>query len=424
MEECVCRQYIQILQQELVPALGCTEPIAIAFAAAKAREVLGKMPQRIVASCSGNIIKNVKGVIVPTTGDMKGIDVSAVLGAVGGDSSLGLETLTPITPAHLATCRELLSQNICQVKLLEGVSNLQIILEVYADSDSALVEVCYAHTNIVRIEKNGQVLLDVRDQQSGSGHEGADYSTLDLPDIFAFATTGDISELQPTIDRQVQYNRAIAQEGLKNNYGASVGKTLLEVYGDRVENLARAWPAAGSDARMGGCVLPVVTNSGSGNQGMTVCLPVLAYAEHLHCDREKTTRALVLANLIAAYQKRGLGKLSAYCGAVSAACSAGAAITWLCGGSYQDVCTTITNTLANVSGIVCDGAKGSCAAKIASAVDAALLAHHMTQKGRTFGAGEGLVMDSADRTVDAVTRMGREGMRSTDVEILNIMIGK
>ena len=420
MDQHVYNEYLAILREEIVPALGCTEPIAIAYASAKARSVLGCLPEHITVKCSGNIIKNVKAVIVPTTGDMKGIETSAVLGAVGGNPDKKLEVLVCVTQEDLALTRELLKKKICSVELIEGVSSLQIIVEMTAGNESSLVEIAFSHTNIVRIEHNGALLF-----KKGLSIQNAtetDRSLLNLKDIYTFATTVNLEDVADLMERQVDCNLKIAREGLSNKYGANVGSTILEHYGDDVRNRARALPAAGSDARMNGCVLPVMINSGSGNQGMTVSLPVEVYAEELEVTREKKIRALVLSNLIGIYQKNELGKLSAYCGAVSAAVGAGAAIAYLNNASYEVIEETIVNTLGNVSGIVCDGAKASCAAKIASSVDAAILAYHMASERRGFRSGEGLVKDSAEQTLKSYGRMGREGMRATDVEILRIML--
>ena len=420
MDQHMYNEYLAILREEIVPALGCTEPIAIAYASAKARSVLGRLPEHITVKCSGNIIKNVKAVIVPTTGDMKGIETSAVLGAVGGNPDKKLEVLVDVTEEDLALTRELLKKKICSVELIEGVSSLQIIVEMTAGEDSSLVEIAFSHTNIVRIEHNGELLF-----KKGLTVQNAtetDRSLLNLKDIYAFAMTVNIEDVADLMERQVDCNLKIAREGLSNKYGANVGATILEHYGDDVRNRARAFPAAGSDARMNGCVLPVMINSGSGNQGMTVSLPVEVYAEELEVTREKKIRALVLSNLIGIYQKNELGKLSAYCGAVSAAVGAGAAIAYLNNASYDVIEETIVNTLGNVSGIVCDGAKASCAAKIASSVDAAILAYHMASERRGFHNGEGLVKESAEKTLKSYGRMGREGMRATDVEILRIML--
>ena len=420
MDQHVYNEYLAILREEIVPALGCTEPIAIAYASAKARSVLGCLPDHIPVKCSGNIIKNVKAVIVPTTGDMKGIETSAVLGAVGGNPDKKLEVLVGVTEEDLALTRELLKKKICSVELIEGVSSLQIIVEMTAGNESSLVEIAFSHTNIVRIEHNGALLF--KKGLSVQNATETDRSLLNLKDIYTFATTVNLEDVADLMERQVDCNLKIAREGLSNKYGANVGSTILEHYGDDVRNRARALPAAGSDARMNGCVLPVMINSGSGNQGMTVSLPVEVYAEELEVTREKKIRALVLSNLIGIYQKNELGKLSAYCGAVSAAVGAGAAIAYLNNASYEVIEETIVNTLGNVSGIVCDGAKASCAAKIASSVDAAILAYHMASERRGFRSGEGLVKDSAEKTLKSYGRMGREGMRATDVEILRIML--
>ena len=389
MNQNVYREYLAILREEIVPALGCTEPIAIAYAAAKARSVLGRLPEHIDVRCSGNIIKNVKAVIVPTTGNMKGIETSAVLGAVGGNPDKKLEVLTDVSPKDLELTWELLRKKICSVSLLEGVSNLQIIVEMTAGQESALVEIAFSHTNIVRIEHNGTVVM--KKGMSAQNATETNRSLLNLHDIYDFANTVDIAEVGGLMEDQVRCNMAIAREGLSNKYGANVGSTILEHYGSDARTMARALPAAGSDARMNGCVLPVMINSGSGNQGMTVSLPVQVFADALGVSREKKIRALVLSNLIAIYQKNELGKLSAYCGAVSAAVGAGAAIAYLHNADFDVIEGTIVNTLGNVSGIVCDGAKASCAAKIASSVDAAILAYYMASERRGFRNGEGLV---------------------------------
>ena len=420
MNQNVYREYLAILREEIVPALGCTEPIAIAYAAAKARSVLGRLPEHIDVRCSGNIIKNVKAVIVPTTGNMKGIETSAVLGAVGGNPDKKLEVPTDVSPKDLELTWELLRKKICSVSLLEGVSNLQIIVEMTAGQESALVEIAFSHTNIVRIEHNGTVVM--KKGMSAQNATETDRSLLNLHDIYDFANTVDIAEVGGLMEDQVRCNMAIAREGLSNKYGANVGSTILEHYGRDARTMARALPAAGSDARMNGCVLPVMINSGSGNQGMTVSLPVQVFADALGVSREKKIRALVLSNLIAIYQKNELGKLSAYCGAVSAAVGAGAAIAYLHNADFDVIEGTIVNTLGNVSGIVCDGAKASCAAKIASSVDAAILAYYMASERRGFRNGEGLVKESAEKTLKSYGRMGREGMRATDIEILRIML--
>ncbi len=421
MEQRLYQGCIQILKEELVPALGCTEPIAIAYAAAKARDVLGSMPEHIIVKCSGNIVKNVKGVIVPTTGDMRGIETSAVLGAVAGNPEGKLEVLEGVTKEDVELTKEYLKKKICEVQIIHGVSNLQIIVVATTEKEQVEVEICEDHTNIIRIEKNGENLLPIptankEEQRGGIVQE----LTLDL--IYNFVNSVYIDEIKDILDRQIKYNMEIAEEGLTHSYGANVGKTILKTYGKDVKMLAKAYPAAGSDARMGGCTLPVIINSGSGNQGMTVSLPVIIYAKHLDVSDEMLYRALAFSNLIAVHLKSGIGKLSAYCGVVSAACGSGAAITYLHQAPLETIAKTITNVLGNVSGIVCDGAKSSCAAKIASAVDAAIMGHYMAMEDNTFGVGEGLVKENVELTIDTICKMGRDGMKQTDEEILNLMI--
>lgn len=417
------KDYLAILREELVPALGCTEPIAIALAAATARQALGRFPENIEVLCSGNVIKNAMGVVVPTTGNMKGVDTSAVLGAVAGDPDRGLEVLAGVQPADVEQTRTLLQSGICTITLLEDTPHqLHIYVRVSAGSDTALAEICNTHTNLVRVEKNGAPLLE-REMPTPKSSGLTDRSTLNLEDIFAFVNSVAPAELAPILSRQILCNRAMAEEGLKNPYGGQVGRTLVKTYGkDNIRVYARALAAAGSDARMGGCVLPVIINSGSGNQGMTASLPVIAYAEHLGTDQDTLLRALALSNLTALLQKREIGRLSAFCGVVCAACGSGAAITYLHGGTLETIGQTITNTLANIAGIICDGAKASCAAKIATSVDAAITAHEMAMAGNSFGPGEGIIKDSVEQTIESVGKMARNGMQQTDKEILRIMI--
>ncbi len=422
LDQKIYNEYIAILEEELIPALGCTEPIAIAYAAAKAREVLGDLPEKIIAECSGNIIKNVKGVTVPGTGDMKGIETAAILGAVCGNSSKKLEVLAEVKPADVLYAKELVEKNICEVRLIPNVAGLNIVIHAIKGDESVVVELFGSHTNIVRIEKDGQVIL--KTDPNCSNANAPDHSLLNLIDIYKFIEEVNIEDIKLVLDRQIEFNMNIAEEGLHHHYGANVGATLLKHYGDDVKVRARAYAAAGSDARMGGCALPVVINSGSGNQGLTASLPVVLYAKELGASKEATYRALALSNLVAIYQKNGLGKLSAYCGAVSAACGSAVAITYLMGGDREAMGRSVTNTLGNVSGIVCDGAKSSCAAKIASSLDAAIMASMMAMDNEVFGVNEGLVKGNVEDTIRSIARMGRDGMRDTDIEILNIMIGK
>lgn len=414
---------LNILKKELIPALGCTEPIAIAYASAKAKEVLGDMPDEIVVKCSGNIIKNVKGVIVPTTGNMKGIETSAILGAVAGNASKVLEVLTDVKDDDIQKTKELIELNICKVELEEDVDNLYIKVIAKNSEEIASVTIVDNHTNITKIEKNNQIIYE-KDNVSEKNTEDYSVDDVSVRIIYDFANTVNIDDIKETLDRQIAFNTAIATEGLTHKYGANVGESLIRNYGNDIKILAKAYAAAGSDARMSGCTMPVIINSGSGNQGITVSIPVIVYAKYLGVTDEKLYRALVLSNLIAIYQKKGIGKLSAYCGAVSAACGCAAGISYLHDAPFEVITKTITNVLGNVSGIVCDGAKPSCAAKIASSVDAAIMAHYMAIDGRTFSPGEGLIKGDVEETIKSICKMGKDGMKGTDVEILNIMINK
>ena len=420
MDSALYANYLNILKHELVPALGCTEPIAIAYAAAKARQVLGEFPEQVEMHLSGNIIKNVKGVTVPNSGGLKGIDVAAVLGIVGGNADRALEVLSEVSPEDISRTRELISQKICSCSLVENVDNLFITAIVTSGKHSASVTIEHQHTNITKITKDGEIILD--NPYRSTEAAAIDKSLLTVKDILDFADQVRMEDIQPVINRQIKLNSAIAQEGLDNNYGAQIGKTLMHVWGKSVTTRACARAAAGSDARMGGCSMPVVINSGSGNQGMTVSLPVIVFADEWEVSHEKLCRSLVVSNLIAIHQKYYIGSLSAYCGAVSAACGAGAGITYMYGGTYQQVSLTIINTLGNIGGIVCDGAKPSCAAKIATSVDAALMAFQLSIQNKSFLPGEGIIKDDIEETIKSMGYIGRVGMRATDTEILNVMI--
>lgn len=423
MDSALYNNYLEILRQELVPALGCTEPIAIAYASAKARQLLGEFPDSIEMKLSGNIIKNVKGVTVPNSGGLKGINVAAVLGLVGGSADKELEVLEEITADHITKAKELVSRGICSCTLAEDVPNLYISARAVKGSHYAEIVIADQHTNIIKMEKNGEVLLQRR-SHTAKPDTPVDKSKLTVKDILDFADQVKIEDIAELIGRQIRLNTAIAQEGLDNNYGAQIGKTLMHVWGKSATTRACARAAAGSDARMGGCSMPVVINSGSGNQGITVSLPVIVYAEEWEVSKEKLYRSLVVSNLIAIHQKYYIGSLSAYCGAVSAACGAGAGITYMYGGSYQQVSLTIINTLGNVGGIVCDGAKPSCAAKIASSVDAALMAFHLSIQNKSFLPGEGIIKGDVEETIKSMGYIGRVGMKATDTEILNVMIDR
>ena len=415
--------YVQILKEELIPAMGCTEPIALAYAAAKAREVLGEIPDRMWIGASGSIIKNVKSVIVPNTNHLKGIPAAAAAGIVAGEAEKELEVISEVSEEKRNQIAEFLGQTEITVDFIDNGIVFDIIIEVYKGASSAKVRIANYHTNIVRIEKNGEIVLDI--PVEGESEEGlTDRSLLDVEAIWDFINTVDIEDIREVLSRQIEYNTAIAEEGLRGDYGANIGSVLLSMYGDDVRNRAKARAAAGSDARMNGCELPVIINAGSGNQGMTCSLPVLEYAKELNAGEEKTYRALALSNLIAIHQKTGIGRLSAYCGAVSAGAAAGAGIAYLCGGGYEEVIHTVVNALAIVSGMVCDGAKASCAAKIAALVDAGILGYHMFLQGQQFYAGDGIVTKGVEATIHNIGRLGKDGMKETNAEIIRMMIGE
>lgn len=417
-----------ILNRELVCALGCTEPIAVAYAAALARETLGSEPDHLELSCSGNIIKNVKSVTVPNSGGMRGIEAAAALGCMGGDADSTLEVLENLTDRDRARARERLAQpGFAQVTLAEGVPNLYIQVVATAGGHEATVVIAEHHTDVVYRALDGKAIegsIEAAAQACDFTERAHEDAQLSLKGIVEFADSGDITAARDALTRQMTLNDAISREGLAHPWGAEVGRTILASYPDDASCRARARAAAGSDARMSGCALPVVIVCGSGNQGITASLPVMEYAQKLEVEEELLLRALALSDLVSIHVKSYIGALSAFCGAVCAACGAGAAITWMSGGSLEQIGATIVNTLANVGGIVCDGAKSSCAAKISAAVDAAILGHDMAMAGRSFHAGEGLVQETIEETIASMGYVGRVGMKPTDVEILNIMIGK
>ena len=419
MEQELNENMMNVLKNELVKALGCTEPIAIAYVSAKAAEVLGCIPERIEIACSGNIIKNAKSAVVPMTGGMRGIEAAAIAGAIGGKADKQLEVLMEVTNEELRLCNRLLWKKMCTVSRLETMEKLHIIEKMFAGSDEVEIELARTHLGITRIEKNGSLIFEAKVQEK---ENGVDYSCLSVENILAFANTVPMEEVMFLIEEQIRCNTAIANRGLSENFGANIGKTLLRYYGDDIKTRAKAMSAAGSDARMNGCELPVVINSGSGNQGMTVSLPVLEYAKYLKAGKEMTIRALVLSNLLAIYQKYRIGRLSAYCGAVSAAAGAGAGITYLYGGNEKQISDTVANTLANISGIICDGASASCAAKIATSVDAAIMGSIMARENNAFMSGDGIVKDGLQKTINGVVKLARDGMKTTDEVILDIMV--
>lgn len=415
--------YVQTLKEELVPAMGCTEPIALAYGAARAREVLGEMPDRVVVGASGSIIKNVKSVIVPNTDHLKGIPAAAAAGIVSGDADKKLEVIASVSSEQTAQMKEFMEQVPITVEHIDNGITFDIVITLYKGVSYARVRIANYHTNIVLVEKNGEILE--KKPVAGESEDGlTDRSLLNMKDILDFARTVDIEDVREVLERQIDYNWAIAEEGIRGNYGANIGSVLLDMEGESVRVRAKAMAAAGSDARMNGCELPVIINSGSGNQGITASVPVIVYAKDMKVSHETLLRALTLSNLTAIHQKTAIGRLSAYCGAVSAGAGAGAGIAYLHGGDYKEIVHTVVNALAIVSGIVCDGAKASCAAKIASAVDAGILGYQMYIRGQQFYGGDGIVTKGVEETLKNVGRLGKEGMKATNEEIIRIMIGE
>lgn len=416
--------YVQILKEELMPAMGCTEPIALAYAAAKARTVLGALPDRVLLEVSGSVIKNVKSVIVPNTGHLKGMPAAAAAGIVAGAADRELEVIADVSASDKDAIREYMDRVQISIQHIDWGHVFDIQVTAYAGEDYARVRITDFHTNIVLVEKNGEILMQKQVAQDSAAYASrADRSLLNVADIWDFSQTCDVKDVEEVLERQIRFNNAIAEEGLLGDYGANIGSVLLATWGNEVSVRAKAKAAAGSDARMNGCELPVIINSGSGNQGITCSVPLVEYAKELHCGKEKLYRALVISNLVAIHEKTGIGTLSAYCGAVSAGAGAGAGIAYLCGGDYQAIIHTIVNALAIVSGIVCDGAKASCAAKIASSVDAGILGYQMYKRGQEFKGGDGIVMNDIESTIRSIGTLGKEGMHSTNEEIIRLMIG-
>ncbi|WP_333881663.1 serine dehydratase subunit alpha family protein [Holdemanella porci] len=411
--------YVQILKEELVMAMGCTEPIAISYACAKATQVLDHLPDRIVVKASGSIIKNVKSVIVPHTNGLKGIEVAAAAGALYGDADAKLEVLSRATREQIEELPEYVQNTNITVQHIEQGHVFDLEIHVYYEQEHASVRIVDTHTNIVQIEKNWQVIFE---DKTTSLELKADHSALIMKQIWDFSQTVDIDDVKEILDRQITCNMAIANEGIHNSYGANIGHVILNMDSDCVKTRAKAYAAAGSDARMNGCELPVVINSGSGNQGITCCVPVVVYAKELDCTQEQLYRALVLSNLTAIYIKTGIGTLSAFCGAVSAGAAAGAGIAYLHNGTYKEIQHTIVNALAILSGTICDGAKASCAAKIASSVDAGIMGYYMYKNKQQFYAGDGIVAHSVDETIQNIGTLGSQGMLQTNDKIIEMMI--
>ena len=418
----ITQSFLAILSEELVAAMGCTEPIALAYAAARAREILGSAPESIHAQCSGNIIKNVRCVRIPNSQGLTGIEAACTLGAICGDAGRLMEVLEAVTPEGLSQTVQFLREERCRVTYLESAIPLHFIITLSGSGNTVSVEVRHHHTNIVKIEKNGQILLE--NQDFGEVIQMAERSLLNIENIYTFANEVDVDLIRPFAQRQIECNMAISRRGMSGEYGVGIGKAILKTYPDCEITKAKAYTAAASEARMDGCDLPVIITSGSGNQGIASTVPVIVYAREKGISDEKLYRCLIFSSLLTIFQKEYLGKLSAFCGAVSASCAAGAAITYMLGGSIQQIKDTIDNTLADIPGIICDGAKASCAAKIASALDAALLAHNLAMEGRAYEANTGILQDDAGETIGCVGYIGKVGMKQTDAEIVKMMIHK
>lgn len=415
------KEFLAILGEELIPAMGCTEPISLAYAAAKGREVLGCEPEQIVAKCSGNMIKNVRCVTIPNSGGKTGIEEACLLGAVAGDSAAGMEVLDRVDDAGRARTDALLSQGACRVEFLDSDIPLHFILLLSAESHTVEVEVRHTHTNIVRILRDGKAVFEKTGASARTGLD-TDRSRLTLDAIKTFADEVEIDKISKLFERQIRCNMDIAYEGMSGSYGLGIGRVIRESYADSVVTRMKAYAAAASEARMGGCDMPVIINSGSGNQGIASSVPVIVYAREKNIPTKALYRALAFSSLLTIYQKEFIGKLSAFCGAVSASCASAAAITYLAGGTTEQIKETIDNTLANIPGIICDGAKISCAAKIASSLDAAMMAHHLAMRNKAYQAYTGILKEEAGETISCVGYIGKVGMHQTDKEIIKMML--
>lgn len=415
------QNYISILNEELRPAMGCTEPIAIAYAAAKARQTLGTLPERLLVEASGNIIKNVKSVVVPHTGGLRGIPAAAAAGTVAGEADAELEVLAHVTAEQIQAMSDYIARVPIEVRYADTGRIFDIQITAFAGADHATVRIADYHTNVVLVKRNDEVLLN-QELTDRNDDRLTDRTCLSVEGIVDFADSVDCTDVKDVLERQINYNMAIAKEGMRGNYGANIGKTVLRGREYDINYKMRAWAAAGSDARMNGCELPVVINSGSGNQGITASVPVIVYAQENGKSHEELLRALCVSNLITTHLKTGIGRLSAYCGAVSAGVGAGAGIAYLKGGRLEMIAHTVVNAVAITSGIICDGAKASCAAKIAAAVDAGLLGLAMYEDGNQFFGGDGIVKKGVESTIDAVGKLARRGMQQTDKEIIQLMM--
>ncbi len=420
-------KYVQILKEELVPALGCTEPIAIAYTAANLRKIMGGIPDEILIESSGNIIKNAKSVIVPNTCGMKGMEASTLIGLIGGNADKGLEVLADVTEKDVELAKEYLAKNCAKLKLMDTPATLHVRMTGKLNGNIGVAELIHQHTNIVLLKMNDKIIFEKPFSLNSSAGNLTERSCLNVKDILEFANTAKLEDVSEVIKRQIEYNMRVSEAGLKNSYGIETGKNILKYNqktGDAfsVKVQAEGEVAAASDARMCGCPLPVITNSGSGNQGLSVSVPVIVYAREDKISEEKLIRSLVVSNLLAIHQKTGIGRLSAYCGAVTAGAASAAAITYMKGGSYEQICGTIANTLGTVSGILCDGAKQSCASKIASALDSALFSHELAMDGNFFAGGDGVVKDDIEKTIAGIGVVAAKGMHKTDEVVLKVML--
>lgn len=421
LEKELQEEFIRIIKEELVPAMGCTEPIALAYAAARGREVLGCEPERIVAKCSGNMIKNVRCVTIPNSGGLTGIETACILGGLAGDASAGMEVLERVGDAARERTRELLAKNGCRVEFLDSEIALHFIIELFAAEHTVTVEVRHTHTNVVLITRDGDVVFEKAKELADKGYS-TDRSRLSLETIKAFADEVDLALIRDIYERQIRYNMDIAYEGISGDYGIGIGRVIRGCYADGVVTRMKAFAAAASEARMGGCDMPVIINSGSGNQGIASSVPVIVYAREKNIPTEKLYRSLAFSSLLTIYQKEFIGKLSAFCGAVSASCASAAAITYMAGGTIAQIKATIDNTLANIPGIICDGAKISCAAKIASSLDASMMAHYLAMQNKEYEAYTGILKEDAGETISCVGYIGKVGMHQTDKEIIKMML--
>ena len=413
--------FCNILREEMIPAMGCTEPIALAYASAKMKQVLGSIPERIIARCSGNMIKNVRCVMIPNSDGMTGIEAAVVLGAFGGNPDDCMEVLESVDQPAISATKNYINAGCCEVVYLESDIPLHFIIEGFCGEDHALVEIKHSHMHIARIEKNGKILQ----KENGYSQAGsACRNGLNLRNIKAFADEMPVDTLSEILSPAVSMNMGIAREGMTGKWGLGIGPFIMQCEGDSVQTKMKAWASAASEARMAGCSLPVIINSGSGNQGIASSVPVIVYCREKGLSEEKMLRGLAFSSLLTVFQKEYIGKLSAFCGAVSASCASGAAITYLENGTMEQIQATIENTMANIPGIICDGAKISCAAKIASALDASFLAHKMAMSGRVYSAHSGILKECADETISCVGHIGKVGMRQTDVEIIRMMLEK